>query len=51
MDILVTKRLTLRPPLEVDIDDIALFIGNRNVSRMLARVPYPYFPEGCGMVD
>jgi RimJ/RimL family protein N-acetyltransferase len=43
MDILVTKRLTLRPPLEVDIDDIAEFIGNRNVSRMLARVPYPYF--------
>lgn len=45
MDILVTKRLTLRPPLEVDIDDIALFIGNRNVSRMLARVPHPYFPK------
>ena len=43
MDILVTKRLTLRPPLEVDIDDIAEFIGNRNVSRMLARVPFPYF--------
>ncbi len=43
MDILVTKRLTLRPPLEVDIDDIAEFIGNKNVSRMLARVPYPYF--------
>jgi RimJ/RimL family protein N-acetyltransferase len=45
MDILVTKRLTLRPPLEVDIDDIAHFIGNRNVSRMLARVPHPYFPK------
>jgi RimJ/RimL family protein N-acetyltransferase len=45
MDILVTKRLTLRPPLEVDIDDIAEFIGNRNVSRMLARVPYPYLPK------
>ncbi len=45
MDILVTKRLTLRPPLEVDIDDIAEFIGNRNVSRMLARVPHPYFPK------
>jgi RimJ/RimL family protein N-acetyltransferase len=45
MDILVTKRLTLRPPLEVDIDDIAEFIGNRNVSRMLARVPHPYFPN------
>jgi RimJ/RimL family protein N-acetyltransferase len=45
MDILVTKRLTLRPPLEVDIDDIAHFIGNRNVARMLARVPHPYFPK------
>ncbi len=45
MDILVTKRLTLRPPLEVDIDDIALFIGNRSVSRMLSRVPHPYFPK------
>jgi RimJ/RimL family protein N-acetyltransferase len=45
MDILVTKRLTLRPPLEVDIDDIAEFIGNRRVSRMLARVPHPYFPK------
>ena len=45
MDILVTKRLTLRPPLEVDIDDIALFIGNWNVARMLARVPHPYFPK------
>jgi RimJ/RimL family protein N-acetyltransferase len=43
MDILVTKRLTLRPPLEVDLDDIAEFIGNPNVSRMLARVPFPYF--------
>jgi RimJ/RimL family protein N-acetyltransferase len=43
MDILVTKRLTLRPPLEVDIDDITEAIGNPNVSRMLDRVPYPYF--------
>lgn len=43
MDILVTKRLTLRPPLEVDLDDIAELLGNPNVSRMLARVPYPYF--------
>jgi RimJ/RimL family protein N-acetyltransferase len=43
MDILVTKRLTLRLPLEVDLDDITEFIGNPKVSRMLARVPYPYF--------
>lgn len=45
MDILVTKRLTLRPPLEVDTDDIAEFIGNWNVARMLARVPHPYFTK------
>ena len=52
MDILVTKRLTLRPPLEVDIDDIAEFIGNRNVSRMLARVPFPYFRKDAeGWID
>jgi RimJ/RimL family protein N-acetyltransferase len=43
MDILVTKRLTLRPPLEVDLDDIAEFIGNPKVSRMLSKVPHPYF--------
>lgn len=42
MDILVTKRLTLRPPLEVDADDIALHLSNWNVTRMLARVPFPY---------
>ncbi len=42
MDILVTKRLTLRPPLEVDADDITLHLANWNVSRMLARVPFPY---------
>ena len=42
MEVLVTKRLTLRPPLEVDADDIALHLSNWNVSRMLARVPFPY---------
>lgn len=42
MEILVTKRLTLRPPLEVDADDIALHLANWNVSRMLSRVPFPY---------
>ena len=42
MDILVTKRLTLRPPLEVDADEITKLLANTNVSRMLTRVPNPY---------
>jgi RimJ/RimL family protein N-acetyltransferase len=42
MEILVTRRLTLRPPLEVDADDLALHLGNWNVSRWLTRVPFPY---------
>ncbi len=42
MEVLVTKRLTLRSPLEVDADDIALHLANWNVSRMLARAPFPY---------
>lgn len=42
MEVLVTKRLTLRPPLEVDADDIALHLSNWNVTKMLARVPFPY---------
>ncbi len=42
MDILVTKRLTLRPPLEVDVDDIALGIANPRVAKMLGSVPQPY---------
>ncbi|MEZ5812296.1 MAG: GNAT family N-acetyltransferase [Rhizobiaceae bacterium] len=42
MEVLLTRRLTLRPPLEVDADDIALHLSNWKVSRMLARVPFPY---------
>lgn len=42
MDILVTRRLTLRPPLEVDAEAITQALGNPNVSRMLSRVPQPY---------
>ncbi len=45
MDILVTRRLTLRPPLEVDADAIAKGLSNFNVSRMLAPVPHPYALE------
>ncbi len=42
MEVLITRRLTLRPPLEVDADDIALHLSNWKVSRMLARAPFPY---------
>lgn len=45
MEILVTKRLTLRPPLEVDAEGIADALSNFNVSRMLASVPHPYSLE------
>jgi RimJ/RimL family protein N-acetyltransferase len=42
MEILVTRRLTLRPPIELDADDIAAHLANWNVSRMLSRVPFPF---------
>ena len=42
MDILVTRRLTLRPPLEVDAEAIAKLLQNTNVSRNLTNVPHPY---------
>lgn len=42
MHILVTRRLTLRPPIAFDAEDIALWLSNRAVARMLARVPFPY---------
>lgn len=42
MDILVTKRLTLRSPLEVDAEAICAAMQNTNVSRMLTPVPHPY---------
>ena len=45
MHVLVTKRLTLRPPALPDADDIAEGLSNWNVAHMLARVPFPYFPE------
>ena len=40
--IIETARLTLRPLREADLDDIVAGIGDFAVSRMLARVPYPY---------
>ena len=45
MDILVTKRLTLRPPLEVDADAITQNLQNPAVARMLTHVPSPYSVE------
>ncbi|MGE0502325.1 MAG: GNAT family N-acetyltransferase [Rhizobiaceae bacterium] len=42
MQVLVTRRLTLRPPVMADAEDIALWLSDWNVSRMLARVPAPY---------
>jgi RimJ/RimL family protein N-acetyltransferase len=42
MQVLVTRRLTLRPPAMLDAEDIALWLSNWNVTRMLSVVPYPY---------
>lgn len=42
MQILVTSRLTLRPPVAADAEEIALWLSNWNVARMLGPVPYPY---------
>lgn len=43
MQVLLTRRLTLRPPALPDAEDIALGLNNWNVARMLARVPHPYW--------
>jgi len=43
MHVLFTSRLTLRPPALPDAEDIALWLNDWNVARMLARVPYPYW--------
>lgn len=42
MHVLVTRRLTLRPPAFLDAEDIALHLSNPRVARMLVRVPHPY---------
>lgn len=42
MDILVTRHLTLRPPLDVDAEAITQALQNTSVTRMLTRVPNPY---------
>lgn len=45
MHVLTTPRLTLRPPAGPDAEDIALWLADGTVARMLARVPRPYWPE------
>ena len=42
LPVLVTQRLTLRPPLEVDLDAIARGLSDFEVSRWLGSVPHPY---------
>jgi RimJ/RimL family protein N-acetyltransferase len=44
MHVLLTSRLTLRPPALPDAEDIAFGLNNWNVARMLGRVPFPYWP-------
>jgi len=43
MHVLVTRRLTLRTPTVLDAEDIAQWLGEWNVARMLGPVPFPYF--------
>ncbi len=42
MDILVTRRLTLRPPLEVDAEAITTALQNKAITRYLGRPIFPY---------
>jgi RimJ/RimL family protein N-acetyltransferase len=42
MHLLITPRLTLRPPLPPDAEAISALIGNFAVSRMLTSPPWPY---------
>jgi RimJ/RimL family protein N-acetyltransferase len=42
MNILITPRLTLRPPIALDADDIAHWLLDWDVTKMLGRVPWPY---------
>lgn len=40
--LLATERLVLRPPHEVDAEEMAALANNINVARMLAHMPHPY---------
>lgn len=42
MHVLITPRLTLRPPAYADVEDIALWLSDPTVARMLGPVPHPY---------
>ncbi|HEY0266686.1 MAG TPA: GNAT family N-acetyltransferase [Rhizomicrobium sp.] len=42
MCILESERLILRPPRPTDIESMAVWLGDFEVSRMLARIPHPY---------
>lgn len=44
MHVLVTPRLTLRPPAYPDVEDLALWLSDLGVARMLGPVPHPYAP-------
>lgn len=46
MDILVTKRLTIRPPFEVDGDDLAFHLADRKL-----RARLPCAPNAFGRDD
>jgi len=37
-----TARLVLRPPVLADAPDVASYVGDFDIARMLARVPHPY---------
>ena len=45
MHVLITPRLTLRPPAYADAEDIALWLSDTAVTHNLAAVPYPYTPD------
>jgi len=45
MHVLITPRLTLRPPAYADAEDIALWLSNAAVAHNLSSVPYPYTPD------
>jgi len=42
MHVLITPRLTMRPPAFPDADDIALWLSDPVVAHMLGQVPHPY---------
>ena len=42
MEILITPRLTIRPPIAYDADDIAHLLQEWDVAKMLSRIPWPY---------